>query len=64
MGSTRTTPHISLVYKAIFTCLADRVKLMVVHVLLLILILGKSKLLPIVFSLICGMLSRVGSKCR
>ena len=34
VGSTRTTPHISLVYKAIFTRLADRAKLMVVHVLL------------------------------
>ena len=34
VGSTRTTPHISLVYKAIFTCLDDCAKLMVVHVLL------------------------------
>ena len=64
VGSTRTTPHISLVYKAIFACLADCAKLMVVHVLPWILIFGKSKFLSIVFNLICGMLSRVGSKCK
>ena len=34
VGSTCTTPHISLYFKAIFTLLADYAKWMVVHVLL------------------------------
>ena len=34
--STRTTPNITLVFKVIFTVLADSAKLLVVHVLPLI----------------------------
>ena len=44
MGSTCTTPHICLVFKVIFTVLADCAKLMVVHLLLRIKILANSKL--------------------
>ena len=61
--SIRTTPNIPLVFKAIFTFLADSAKWMVVHVLLCILILGNSKIQSIVFNLIFGMLTRMGSTC-
>ena len=44
VGSTCTTPHICLVFKVIFTVLADCAKLMVVHLLLWIKILANSKL--------------------
>ena len=44
VSSTCTTPHICLVFKVIFTILADCAKLMIVHLLLWIKILANSKL--------------------
>ena len=63
LASIRTISNIPLVFKAIFTVLADSTKWMVVHVLLCILILGYSKIQSTVFNLIFGMLTRMGSAC-
>ena len=50
-ASTRTTPNIALVFKVIFTVLADSAKLLVVHVL------------PLIFPYIRRLFQNLGSTC-